>query len=78
MVVLARLERDVGIDEVGMPGSPAQQPDGAGRRIIQRSDLHGRIGKEPCDARLTWTPAPGLRDDTGGNGHLQVVAQGAA
>ena len=61
------MQRHVNIHDVRMPGSSTQQPNGSGRRIVQRRHVHRRITEQASHTRLPGPATPRLRHNASGH-----------
>ena len=67
LALLPCMQRHVNIHDVRMPGSSTQQPNGSGRRIVQRRHVHRRITQQASHTRLPGPATPRLRHNASGH-----------
>ena len=68
VIVEARTHDDGGVNNIVGARPPAESARGAGSPFVQRDHSNAREAQEPCQARLTRRPSPGLAENTGRNG----------
>jgi hypothetical protein len=71
--MLAGVQSDVDVDDVGVCAPPAPQPDGSSGQVIQWRNGNNRIGQEASDTGLARPTTPGLGHNSGRNSQLKIV-----